>query len=283
MPARSLKIDHRVGFVQPGYDADVVVWDSHPLSVGATPVQVYIDGIATLEDKSTLNVVPRFHSKDMNQPQSRIRTVLPASEKKEICDPAMSKNGKVTIKGITKSYLNPHSSSESSDGNLTIVLNDGKVICLDTESICLLASQNSSTITLQNGHILPGITAYTNNLGLTEIVMEDVTTDGALDSSLDPLNVESVVFAKYGIHLEGKAYERAKIGGVTKAVTPPFQGLKGGAFVGGVSVGFKIGGEGSVLDGGIFKEDVALHFSIGQGVKGKIILHIHCALQLEKI
>ncbi|KAF8825834.1 hypothetical protein HHX47_DHR6000507 [Lentinula edodes] len=30
--------------------SDLVVWDSHPLAIGATPVQVFMDGIAQLED-----------------------------------------------------------------------------------------------------------------------------------------------------------------------------------------------------------------------------------------
>ncbi len=33
-----------------GYDADVVIWDSHPLALGATPKQIFIDGIAQLKD-----------------------------------------------------------------------------------------------------------------------------------------------------------------------------------------------------------------------------------------
>lgn len=32
---------------------DVVVWDSHPLALGATPKQVYIDGIAQIEKHYT--------------------------------------------------------------------------------------------------------------------------------------------------------------------------------------------------------------------------------------
>lgn len=51
VPAKSLEIDHRVGYLRPGYDADIVVWDSHPLSIGATPLQVYIDGRTTLDTK----------------------------------------------------------------------------------------------------------------------------------------------------------------------------------------------------------------------------------------
>lgn len=42
-------MDHRIGYLRPSYDADVVVWDAHPLTLGATPKQVYIDGIAQLD------------------------------------------------------------------------------------------------------------------------------------------------------------------------------------------------------------------------------------------
>ncbi|KAG8897875.1 hypothetical protein FRC00_003701, partial [Tulasnella sp. 408] len=48
-PADVAGFGHRLGYVQTGYDADIVVWDSHPLSLGATPSQVYIDGIPQIE------------------------------------------------------------------------------------------------------------------------------------------------------------------------------------------------------------------------------------------
>lgn len=50
IPATILGYDHRIGFLKPGYDADLVIWDSHPLQIGATPKQVFIDGIPQLEN-----------------------------------------------------------------------------------------------------------------------------------------------------------------------------------------------------------------------------------------
>lgn len=32
VPAKAIDIDDRVGYVRPGYDGDIVVWDSHPAS-----------------------------------------------------------------------------------------------------------------------------------------------------------------------------------------------------------------------------------------------------------
>jgi imidazolonepropionase-like amidohydrolase len=43
-PAKQLRIDGRVGSLEPGKDADVVVWSHHPLSSYAIADRVYIDG-----------------------------------------------------------------------------------------------------------------------------------------------------------------------------------------------------------------------------------------------
>ena len=43
-PAKQLRIDDRVGSLEPGKDADVVVWSHHPLSSYAIADRVYIDG-----------------------------------------------------------------------------------------------------------------------------------------------------------------------------------------------------------------------------------------------
>jgi imidazolonepropionase-like amidohydrolase len=43
-PAKQLRIDNRVGSLEPGKDADVVIWTHHPLSSYAIADRVYIDG-----------------------------------------------------------------------------------------------------------------------------------------------------------------------------------------------------------------------------------------------
>jgi imidazolonepropionase-like amidohydrolase len=43
-PAKQLRIDNRVGSLEPGKDADVVIWNRHPLSTYAIVERVYIDG-----------------------------------------------------------------------------------------------------------------------------------------------------------------------------------------------------------------------------------------------
>ena len=274
MPAKSLGLEHRIGFVRPGYDADIVVFDSHPLSIGATPLQVYIDGRPTLDEdtvhKSLEKVLP-----ERLQAKPQMRPKLDPEVKLETC--RRVKKEKTVITGITKSYLQSNdglSPSSSAQGNLTLVLDKGKLLCLDTASNCISHSTGSSfTLALQNGHLLPGLTAAVTSAGMIEIEMEDRTGDGKINPRLDPLDPESVVFAKYGVRLDGRAFERARIGGVTRVVTAPL----GRGFLGGVSVGIKTGGERTLVNGGVFSEDVALHFTLGEGSKGSSFCYLFSA------
>lgn len=47
--ARHLELEDRLGSIEPGKDADLVVWSGDPLDVRSRPVQVYIDGQEQLE------------------------------------------------------------------------------------------------------------------------------------------------------------------------------------------------------------------------------------------
>lgn len=43
-PAKMLHLDHRMGRVSKGYDADVVLWSNHPLSIYAKAEKTFVDG-----------------------------------------------------------------------------------------------------------------------------------------------------------------------------------------------------------------------------------------------
>ena len=45
-PAKLLHLDDRMGSLKAGKDADVVLWNNHPLSIYARPEKTFVDGIA---------------------------------------------------------------------------------------------------------------------------------------------------------------------------------------------------------------------------------------------
>lgn len=49
-PAKMLHLDHRMGSIAKGKDADLVLWSDHPLSVYAKVKQTYIDGICYYDE-----------------------------------------------------------------------------------------------------------------------------------------------------------------------------------------------------------------------------------------
>jgi imidazolonepropionase-like amidohydrolase len=53
-PAKQLKIENRVGSIEVGKDADLVIWNHHPLSTAAIVERSYIDGIAYYDREKDL-------------------------------------------------------------------------------------------------------------------------------------------------------------------------------------------------------------------------------------
>lgn len=207
--------------------------------------------------------------------------MMEKGEREEVCKRV--EGGKVVVTGITRSFLKRDGNDVSSaEGNLTLVMDKGKVACFGSSAACITHSLDATPITLQNGHILPGLIGASQSLGMADIITQTETADGNINHKLDPLDPENLVYAKYGVHLDGKLFARARIGGVTKSVTLPLGGEYGG-FVGGVSVGIRTDEKHSLLDGGIFKDEVALHFEVGQGAKGAYMFLIFPLLVRKRL
>lgn len=248
---------HRIGYTKPGYDADLVVWNAHPLSAGASPLQVYIDGRPTLDEKTG------YSKPTLQKPNMRAEAA--PGDVQAFCSDS-KRDVTVLITGISTSYLENAHAKHSSQGNLTMVLTNGKIDCLGEHNECVSTKSFDKVISLRNGHVLPGLTTVSSGLGIIEIESEKSTSDGVGNSNANIYDPESAVYAKYGIHFEGKAFERARIGGVTRSITYPYAN----GFLRGVSTGFKIAEGSNPLNGGIFKDDAALHFVVGQEAKGML-------------
>ena len=51
-PARALGLEHRLGRLEPGFDADLVLWSGDPFSVYTKPEKVIVDGAVVFDAKS---------------------------------------------------------------------------------------------------------------------------------------------------------------------------------------------------------------------------------------
>jgi imidazolonepropionase-like amidohydrolase len=282
IPARAIDLDFRIGYARPGYDADIAVWNDHPLSLGATPLQVFIDGRPQLDqDKVKESTGETFTSKHlvMVGDAPRVRYEADTADRESICSRASKKDRIFVIKGIKKAFVSnhPHQAADvaklPAGTTIQLVIAGGSIVCLDSDESCdqkvesMLKTETPGEIVkiqLNDGHVTPGLTALSAGLGIREIATLDDTGDGEpKNQKLD--DPESVAFAKYGIWLDGKQFARARLGGVTRAVTPPTAASSG--FVNGVSVEIGTSGKRGLSSGGIIKGEVALHLTLGEETK----------------
>ena len=98
-------MEHRLGFLRKGVDADVVLWDVHPLQLGAKPRQVWIDGIPQL-------VMTHSHNEDdeRQEPPSvpnwdRERKAAIAWEGLPPLGPRRIKKGRVVLKNVREVWV----------------------------------------------------------------------------------------------------------------------------------------------------------------------------------
>ncbi|KAL6871097.1 family 9 carbohydrate esterase [Trichoderma novae-zelandiae] len=281
IPAKAIDLDFRVGYCRPGFDADIVVWDSHPLSSGATPLQVFIDGQAQLDESrveqsmgTTFTAAHTGYGHSVIKPQMRYEVA--DEQRQSICTQAYEADQSFVIDGIQKAFIDNYpelaaSLAQAADEPLKLIVENGEISCLGSAVMCAGAAseleargEKALHLSLRNGHVLPGLTGVTRALGLNEIATLDSAGDGQASNQKigDP---ESVVYAKYGLWLDGKEFARARLGGVTRAISLPLGDASG--FVQGVSVEFLTSGKKSLTNGGIVQGDVALHLNLGEATK----------------
>ncbi|CAG8837059.1 42949_t:CDS:10, partial [Gigaspora margarita] len=158
------------------------VWDSHPRSLGATPLEVYIDGIPQFN--TSLSVLSNETSKQS------LSTIL---------------------KNIDKIYVDKNHTISSEEGNISIIVKYGIIECIGIN--CIISSNISSyeIIDLEGGYVLPSA------LGLVEIELESSTSDGQVVPIRNPYDIEDIIYAIDGLKLGGKHLESAYKAGVLTA------------------------------------------------------------------
>ncbi|KAJ6438791.1 ethylene receptor [Purpureocillium lavendulum] len=257
VPARLLGLDNRLGFIRPGYDADFVIWDRHPLRVGATPLEVYIDGSSQVRASDAAWHASNKRTAALSAPGAR-----PTGDHAKNCRQGAAD---FVLYGIQRSYVGQDNMrSDMAEGhNLTAVFQNGKMVCLGGRRCDDRAKEaiekRAAVINVRDGHILPGLTIVTRLHGLAEMHQEPSTTDGYSHGDIDG----PVLKSRFGLRFGGIHLQRAHGGGVTRIVTPPLTS----GFLHDVSCRFRSGARSAIDDDAITEPHTALHFSIGHEAK----------------
>ena len=244
-PADELGMGQRLGKMKPGFDADVVVWDSDPLSVGAAPVQVWIDGKAQFEDPVEL-------AKPLEGP-----IVPDESLGNVIEDPTDFVDAVFT--GVTKVLLSEEDTRESHGKTFNVAVSQGKIACVGScaSHLDAAATAGIEVVDLRNGYLINSFTGAAGTLGLNEIDGESVT-----DNGINPITFSR---AADGLLLDSKKLHVASKYGVTRAVSAPT--FLGGGSHYGTSAGFLTAAKTSIEDGAVFAPDVALHYTLDLSIR----------------
>ncbi|KAF8662710.1 hypothetical protein AX16_001152 [Volvariella volvacea WC 439] len=305
VPAQAAGVGQRLGLLKPGYDADLVIWDSHPLTLGATPTQVYIDGIKQFSSPSILDKPPAFQDVPQipNWDKEAQEVVswqgLPPLEGKksegELRSVRFANVSAVYVENVEEESIEVlfESSDLALDGGgsasalADVVFKDGRIACISSELGGGLpcphthsadgGKEEEIVIDLQGGTLAPGLSTFGSPLGLVEIRLEASTNDGkVVDPLTNPHGVSpilgdldgedvGVVRAVDGLQFGGRNALLAYRGGITKSITAPSNG--GSGLLLGLSTAFDLGAENVLEDGAILEEEVALHVYLDMGLK----------------
>jgi hypothetical protein len=255
----------------------LVIWDSHPLALGATPIQVFIDGIPQLA-KTYSSRKPDIFQRTPEVPNYNAEAKAAVEyEGLPPLAPKASMTDVVLFTNVRSTFLREETSVQESfaaqDSELGVaVVKNGKLTCSGTQLSCDFSSlvANAEIVDLKGGSIAPGLTTFGAPLGLVEIAAEPSTNDGLV---FDPLTQRvptifggeaALVRAVDGLEFGTRDALHAYHAGVTDAITAPV----GYGFYSGLSATFSTGALSKLENEAIIQDVNAVHVTIrhfGQG------------------
>ena len=172
---------------------DLVVWDSHPLALGATPAQVFIDGIPQLDAPHVVSKpeafqeLPEVPNFDRETEEAVVFEGLPPLlPERASTDVILFTNVNSVILPQRGDLAEVYSAPSDQVG--VVVVRSGDIICYGAEVTCTLddltEGERVRVVDLQGGSISPGLLTYGSPLGLQEIEAEPSTGDGSVFNPL---------------------------------------------------------------------------------------------------
>jgi imidazolonepropionase-like amidohydrolase len=240
-PARELGLDHRLGSLEVGKDADLALYDAHPLDGFAACQLTLVDGEIVFqkfkgeEGAVVLKPRPGSHEKMPRADEDKV------ARKVEIeVDPA-------GVYALTNATIHPVSGPEIAGG--TLVVSGGKIAAVGGAAEVQIPG-GATTVDLGGLDVWPGMIDAGSIVGLSEIESISATRDM---SELAPFQPE--LKASVAINPESALIPVNRAGGVLSSFTRPTGGT--------------IAGQGALIDlaGWVYpemvqKDDAALYVNL---------------------
>jgi imidazolonepropionase-like amidohydrolase len=239
-PAKQLKIDARVGSLEAGKDADVVIWNKHPLSTYAIVDRVFIDGQQYYDrlgeerrltdagkEKSTLaaaegrSQIPGPQKAQIPGPQ-KAQTPPSSSSLDETFGSVAPSPRSQTVSGgpataITNARIVPISGPAIERG--TIVIRGNRIEAVGAN---VAVPAGAQVIDAKGGEVYPGFIDARTTLGLNE------PGPRGFDDSSEMLEINASLKAQVAYQSDSDAIPVARVNGITTAAIIPSGGLIGG-------------------------------------------------------
>jgi imidazolonepropionase-like amidohydrolase len=241
-PAKQLRIDNRVGSLETGKDADVVIWNHHPLSTYAIADRVYIDGqifydrqedarrltdarsektrLAAAEgrtsptaDPQTSSPRPRASGSEAQGPSSD--HALGGVDESRLPQPRPTAAGPVTA--ITNARIHPITQPMIERG--TIVMRGGRI---EAVGASVQVPTGAQVIDAKGADVYPGFVDGRTSLGLNE------PGPRGFEDVQEMLDINAAIRANVAYQSDSDAIAVARVNGVTSVGILPAGGLLGG-------------------------------------------------------
>jgi len=239
-PAKQLKIDSRVGSLEVGKDADVVIWNKHPLSTYAIVDRVYIDGqqyydrlgeerrlTDASKEKSTLATAEgRTPTTAPQTPQPRTPQNDPGPQKaqnSQITEEVPGLGGVQQppatgpVTAITNARIFPISGPAIEKG--TIVIRGNRIEAVGAN---VAVPAGAQIIDAKGGEVYPGFIDARTSIGLNEPGPRN------FDDTNEMLEINAAVKAQVAYQADSDAIPVARVNGITSVAVVPSGGLVGG-------------------------------------------------------
>ena len=228
-PARQLRIDDRIGSLEVGKDADLVIWSGDPLSVFSIAESTFVDGQLLFDRKSDLEHRERVtaareilaqeirggENKDAEAAAELVGTNPPARDMGYRMSPD-APAGAVAIVGAT---LHTLEGPTIPDG--VVVFEGGRITAVGDAGTPV--PESAERFDARGKHLWPGIIHTNTVLGISEIDSVagsvDVAETGDTNADID---------VSIAINAASAHFPVARSGGITHAIVTP----RGGAVAG---------------------------------------------------